>query len=281
MNGFKRQMFGAVFAIALLGCSDYTSTAPGNGGGGGGTPPATAVLLRDIVTPHLPSPFYHFEYDADGVVSDISFASGFTDYRVINENGRISELDNHTPLATQDRLTYQYDDAGRVSQISYVHPDNEVFVRVSLTYDGDKLTGLQRERLTGGSFVVNKIVSFSYYPDGNLEQLVEHFPAVEGLQTEATLTQQFEGYDDKINVDGFALLHDEFFDHLVFLPGVQLQKGNAARTTQTGDGLNFREDRVYQYDEQDRPTSVSGDFVELNGENAGRHTATGSVYTYY
>jgi len=57
MGSMKRLMPGAVLMALFLGCGE-SSTSPGN------SPPA--VLLRDIVIPHLPSPYYHFEYDATG-----------------------------------------------------------------------------------------------------------------------------------------------------------------------------------------------------------------------
>ena len=40
------------------------------------TPPAPPVLLRDVVIPNLPAPYYHFEYDTGGRVRAASFASG-------------------------------------------------------------------------------------------------------------------------------------------------------------------------------------------------------------
>src|SRR5829696_108736 len=44
--------------------------------------PAPRVLLKDIVIPRLPSPYYHFTYDAAGRVDSVSFASELTRYQV-------------------------------------------------------------------------------------------------------------------------------------------------------------------------------------------------------
>jgi len=275
MRSMKRLMPGAVLVALFLGCGE--STSPGDSGGGQ-VPPA--VLLRDVVIPNLPSPYYHFEYDATGRVTAASFASGFTMYQVIYQGDRISELRNNT-LGNQDRLEYTYDGAGRVTRINYVRPNDSVFTRLALTYAGERLAGLERQRLLSGTFVVDKTMAFSYYPDGNLEELTEHHPAIGGMQPEATTLDRFEQYDAKINVDGFGLLHDEFFDHLVLLPGVQLQKGNPARVIHTGDGINYQVDNVYRYDGQDRPLTTTGDFVYLTGPDAGKHFQTGSVFTYY
>src|SRR6185437_12506507 len=114
----------------------------------------------------------------------------------------------------------------------------------------------------------------------NLLQLVDHRPAVAGLQDETTSIDRFEQYDDGINVDGFSLIHNDFFDHLFLLPGVRLQKGNPGRETLTGDGENYRVDYVYTYDAAHRPLSKTGTLVITSGTNAGQTIQTQSLFTY-
>ena len=220
MGSLKRMMPAALLATVLLGCGD-SATDPGNGGGGGGggQVPPPAVLLKDIVIPNLPSPYYHFEYDATGRISAVSFASGFTMYQVTYQGDRITKLQNNS-LGNQDRLEYIYNSVGRLIGINYIRPDNSVFTRLSLSLVGGKLTSLRRFRLIDGAFVIDKAMNFSYYPDGNLEELTEIRPEIVGLQPETTTIDRFEQYDDKINVDGFSLIHDEFFDHKVLLPEI-------------------------------------------------------------
>jgi hypothetical protein len=243
-------------------------------------PPEPAVLLRDIVISNLPSPYYHFEYDAAGRVAAASFASGLTDYEVVYDGGRISELRN---IAIQNgtRLAYLYDDAGRVSLVKYLDANGLVFTTVFLTYDGQKLTRIERDQRVAGGFIIDKTMALSYYPDGNLREITEHRPPVDGQPTETTTVDRFEQYDDNINVDGFSLIHDDFFDHLILLPGVRLQKGNPARQTHTGDGLNFAIDYSYTYDNKNRPLTKTGEALLLNGADAGRRVQLSSVFSYY
>lgn len=274
MSGIRQLMPGVALTVLLLGCGE-SATAPGNNPGGG-----QAVLLQDVVLSSLPSPYYHFAYDAAGRVQTVSFASGFTMYDVVYEGGRISEMKNNT-LGNQDRLEYLYDNAGRVSIVRYVKPDGVVFTRLLLSYAGEKLTRIERMRSLAGGFATDRIISLSYYPDGNLLDLTDHHPFIEGQQQETNTVDHFEQYDHGINVDGFGLLHSEFFDHLVLLPGVQLQKGNPARETLTGDGTNFSVDYTYTYDDQGRPVNKSGDLVLLNGADAGRRIQVQSQFTYY
>jgi hypothetical protein len=266
-----------VLAAALFACNgDSGTTAP--------TPPdptPSPVLLRDMVVSNLPSPFYHFEYDAAGRIKFASYASELTRYDVTYDAaGRISEMRNNI-LVNHDRLQYVYDDAGRVSEVRYVDSNGVIFTVVFLTYDGSRLTGLERDRRVEGGFIVEKRMSFSYYPDGNLMDVTEHRPPVEGSQTETTTVDHFEQYDEGINVDGFDLIHDDFFDHLVLLPGVQLQKGNPAREIRTGDGINFSIVYRYDYDGKNRPLAKHGTVTLTNGSDAGRVIPISSTFTYY
>jgi hypothetical protein len=201
-------------------------------------------------------------------------------YEVIYQGDRISELKNHT-LGNRDRLEYFYDSAGRVSRVSYVRPDGLVYTRLLLSYAGEKLTRVDRQLSLAAGFTTEKTVSLSYDPDGNLLELTEHRPFIAGRQEETTTVDRFEQYDEAINVDGFDLLHSDFFDHLVLLPGVVLQKGNPARVTRSGDGTNYSVDYSYTYDDRGRPLRKNGDLLILNGSDAGRRFQIQSGFTYY
>jgi hypothetical protein len=244
-------------------------------------PPPPAVRLRDIVVRNLPSPYYHFEYDTSGRVKAASFASGFLIYDVVYDGGgRISETRTNI-LVNRDRLVYVYDEVGRVATIRYVDPDDLTFMTLSLFYDARKLTRLERARRVGSAFVIDKTMSFSYHADGNLAELTTRRLPTDVQPQAITTIDRFEAYDDKINVDGFSLIHDEFFDHLVLLPGVELQKGNPARQVRTGDGTTFIVDYHYTYDAENRPLTKTGDLLQTNGRDAGRTFQTSSVFSYY
>ena len=243
-------------------------------------PPPPAVLLKDVLIATLPSPYYHFEYDATGRMTFASFASDLTRYDLSYAGGRLSEMRNNI-LVNHDRLVYTYDDAERVAEVSYVDDSGVVFTRVHYSYDGRKLIGVERERKTANGFIIDKTMALSYGGDGNLSDLTEHYAAIPGVQDDATFTDHYEQYDAGINVDGFGLLHDEFFDHLVLLPQVDLQKNNPGRVTRTGDGLNYRVEYSYTYDDQNRPLTKAGELTILNGSTAGQHIQTSSVFSYY
>jgi hypothetical protein len=265
----------SLIAAGVVACSSDTgTTAPDSP-----EPPAPpAVLLREIDIPHLPSPYYHFDYDAQGRISGASFASGLTRYDVTYDGNRIKELAS-TP-GNGDKLQYSYDAAGQVDTVRYVDSNGMLFETVSLSYSGNQLSRLERRRVLGGVLVLEKEMSFAYYADGNVAQIVDHRPAVAGRQPESRTIDEFEQYDDNINVDGFSLIHNDFFDHLVLLPGVVLQKGNPLKETFTADSESYTATYTYSYDSR-RPTTKSGAVVFTTGPLAGETFQTLSRFTYY
>src|SRR6266513_2124782 len=213
-----------LWGVLLAGCSDVmVSSEPPSPPPP--PPPPAAVLLKDIVIARLPAPYYHFEYDSGGRIAVVSFASGLTNYNVTYAGGRIAELQNNI-IVNHDRLVYAYDGAGRVAGVRYVDANGATFTVVVFSYDGQKLIGVERDRRVVGGFIIDKTMSMTYDSTGNLRDLTEHRPAIAGLQNEETSVVHFEQYDSGINVDGFGLIHDDFFDHLILLPGVELQESS-------------------------------------------------------
>jgi hypothetical protein len=260
-----------ILAATVIACSgEPEPTAP--------IPPAPAVLLRDIVVASLPSPFYQFEYDAAGRIRTASYASGLRVYDVRYDGAGITEM--REVAGNRDHLQYLYDDAGRVGAIFYLDANGADYTHIFFSYAGQLLTGIERSRQIEDAFIIDKTISLSYDDAGNLQELIEQRPALEGIQDATTTFDRYEGYDDGINVDGFGLIHTEFFDHLLLLPGVQLQKGNPAHVTRTGDGINFTVDYSYTYDGK-RPLTKSGSLTLTNGPDAGRKIAISSAFTYY
>jgi hypothetical protein len=241
------------------------------------TPPA--ALLKEIVIPHLPSPYYHFEYDATGNPNFASFASDFTRYNIIYDAGRIHEMRNDI-LVNKDRLQYSYDSNGNITSVDYADSTGAVYTKVDLFYSNSKLIKLERARKSGADFVLDKRSTMSYYEDGNLKDITYHYLPFNG-QTEAFYTSHFEWYDNKPNPDWFDLIHNEFFDHFFLLPGVQLQKNNPGREIRTGDGTNYTVDYIYNYNEKNFPLNKKGSLLITNGPDAGKRFETNSFYSYY
>jgi hypothetical protein len=237
-------------------------------------------MLKDIVIPNLPSPYYHFEYNADSSISVASFASDFRRYDVVYAGGRINETTNNVG-GLQEKVQYFYDTNGNVTDVDYLDLAGTVYTKIAFTYADGKLIKLERRRKRDTAFVVNKVMSFLYYQDDNLNEIIDHRPAVTGLQEESTTATWFGEYDNKVNVDGFSVIHNEFFDHLLLLPNVQFQKNNPKKELFSAAETAYQINYVYTYNERNLPITKHGDGMITAGATAGQSIQTNASYSYY
>jgi hypothetical protein len=269
------QLWSLVLGVMLISCKRQKENLPPPP-----SPQPSTVLLKDMVVDRLPSPYYHFEYDASKRVSFVSFASELTRYDVIYDGANISAMRNNI-LVNKDQLLYVYGSSGDVELIVYTDSTGHSYKTLDLFYNGPKLVRIDRAARSGNTgFVQEKTVTMTYYDDGNLKDITNHFLPYNG-QPEISYTVHYDHYDDKINVDGFTLLHSEFFDHLFLLPGVQLQKNNPGTETYTGDGDNYTVNYTYTYNEKNAPLTKTGDLVFVTGPLTGRHYPLNTTFSYY
>jgi hypothetical protein len=244
--------------------------------------PAKKVLLKDITIPHLPSPYYHFEYDSDSLVSKVDYSSGYTIYDVIYNGGKIAEMRNNI-LVNHDTLRYSYDNAGKPVLIQFINDANIIYRVVRFSYKGDQVKEISwDQRQADAGFLTDRNLTFTYHPDGNVKTITEHRPAMSG-SPEFNSVLQFEQYDDKINVDDFSLIHDGIHDHLFLLQGFRLQKNNPGKETYSGGvvRLMYAVDYTYTYNSDNTPSRKAGDLLFTAGIDSGRRFQTESDYTYY
>jgi len=243
-------------------------------------PPGTpAVLgLKDLNERNLPSPYYHFDYNDSGLIARASHTSGLYSYNIEYSGKEILTMKNKG--GNRDVLHYEYAD-GKPSAIKIANDKGVVYRQVSLHYNAFKqLSVVLWEVLVNGGFSSERSQEFSYYPNGNLSRLIEHYEHV-GSQLESWATDNFEDYDDNVNTDGFTLLKPQQLMHLLVLPGVQLQLNNPRRVIHTGDGPNYAIDYTYICDPVGRPMVKNGDLLWTSGPDSGKHFATQSTYSYY
>lgn len=245
-------------------------------------PPATEQrLLKTIVYQSLPSPYYHFEYDLNRQVSKASFASGAFTYSLHYQGSKLHEM--KTVLApTKIGVAYQHDNSGRISFVKISNEDgSQVFKRGFLTYDNqNRLTEIEWELNTSSGFALQRTLSFNYYADGNLSEKKDHRHFIDGRQQEAIYIDRFEAYDDKVNGDGFSLLH-ETSEYLVLFPGVKLQHNNPGKLVRTGDGTNYEITYSYSYNSGKQPMQRTGNMLITNGPQAGQQFHLIADYSYY
>jgi hypothetical protein len=245
-------------------------------------PTSSQGNLKTIVYQNLPSPYYHFEYDANGRVNKAAFGSAAFTYNLLYQGDKVQEMKS-VLAPTKISVSYQYDDAGRISFVKISNEDgSQVFKRGFLTYDNkNRLTELEWELNTPtGGYIVQRTLSFSYYADGNLSEKRDHRHLIDGKQQEALYIDRFEQYDDKVNTDGFSLLH-ESSEHLVLFPGVKLQHNNPAKLIRTGDGTNYEITYTYSYNNNKKPVQRTGSMLLTNGPQSGQTFQLVATYSYY
>ena len=263
--------------VLLLSCKKEHQPRPAN------IPvtPTKHILLKDITIPNLPSPYYHFEYNTDSLVTKADFASGYTIYDVLYNGSKISEMRNNI-IVNHDTLRYSYDNTGKVTMIKFINTANVIYRLVFFTYNGNLIKEIEWDRkLSDGNYFIDRTLNFSFYADGNVKTITEHRPPVPGVDDYLSV-QTFDQYDDKINVDDFSLVHDGIHDHLFLFQGFRLQKNNPRKETLSVNGTDlYTIDYTYTYNSDNTPSDKAGDFLYLSGQYAGQRFQTNSFYTYY
>jgi hypothetical protein len=269
------------FGVILFSCKKNNISDPIDPPPAQPNVPTKHVLLKDITIPHLPSPYYHFEYNADSMVTKADFDSGLTMYDIFYSDKKISEMRNNI-LVNHDTLRYLYDNAGKVAMIKFINDANVIYRHVIFTYSGDMIKEIEWDRKSGNSdFFIDRTVTFSFDSVGNLKTMTDHRLPFNG-SPEQTLITMFEHYDEGINVDDFGLIHDGIHDHLFLLQGFRLQRNNPGKETFSVNGVNlYTVDYTYVYNTDSAPSIKKGDFVYLSGSDNGKRFETNSIYTYY
>ena len=278
---YRYALLSLTFVVILFSCRKEQGPQTTDPPTPSPNPPVKHVLLKDITTPHLPSPYYHFEYNTDSLPSKVDFASGFTIYNILYTGNKISE-ERDGFIVTQVTLRYSYEPAGKLNQIDFINQSNFIYRRVHFIFDGNMIKEIDwATRAADSIFIIDRTVTFTFYPDNNVKTLVDHRSAFNG-SPEVTLTTLFEQYDSNVNVDDFSLLHDQFHDHLFLLQGFRLQKNNPGKETFTvNDSTLYTNDFTYVYNADNTPSNKKGNFTYISGPDAGKRVEINSYYTYY
>ena len=242
-------------------------------------PPPGLVLLKDISYSSLPSPFYHFEYDANWRINKFSFSSALGQYNVSYAENGISNIEK-TNATNHDKLIYTYESIGKPSVVEYTYSNGEVYERCFITYSGNQLSKMEWEvKPTTIGFINLRELSFTYYDDGNLKDVTGHGFAIDGVQEEYTYTEHYENYDNKKNTDDFAIYQTPN-DHTLLLPGIKLQQNNPGKVIRTGAPFSFEITYAYTYN-NDYPVNRTGNLKITSGTDTGKQFTLTAGYTYY
>ena len=278
---YRQVLMSLTFAVILFSCKKDRESVTTDPPPIRPNPTEKHVLLKDIIAPQLPSPYYHFEYNNDSLPSKVDFASGFSMYDILYNGNKIGEMRNNI-IVNHDTLRYSYDSAGKLTMIKFINESNIVYRLVNFTYDGDLIKEIEWNIKEGNiGYYIDRRVTFTFYPDSNLKTMIDFRAAFNG-SPEQTLTTMFEQYDDKINVDDFSLIHDQYHDHLFLFQGFRLQKNNPGNETFTVNSVVFyTNDFTYVYNADNTPSHKKGNFIYHSGSDSGKVFETNASYTYY
>ena len=263
---------------ALFSChkgKDYPSETPAN------PHSFVALKLKDIDIASLPSPYYHFEYSGDKHISSFNFSNGLI-YDITYTGDDLTLMKNNTAGTSKDSVKYNYTD-NKLTRVTVTADVGVTYRRAFLTYyPSGQLQKLEWElKLDNEPFAKEQSFTFTYYPDGNVKEILQQYFAV-GPLSEATFTDKYENYDDKINVDGFTLVEPSRLKLPILIPGITLQVNNVGRIVRIGGAaVTYEVNYTYTYDGTGRPLMKTGDFVNTSGPDIGQHYELQTTYSYY
>lgn len=237
------------------------------------------IMLKDIEAERLPSPYYHFEYDALHFVKRVSFASDYFVYDVSYENMRVSKLIN---IINKDSLVYEYSD-GQVSDIEeFSGRTGKLVYNYHLSYNSGKQLAqvLWYHYPDVGESFLYKRAALAYHPDGNLASIDWYYTLSPGPLSWSSRSE-FSEYDNKTNTTDLVLLKENwFFDSYLFLPQVTLQKNNPMKEHITSATNEYFISNSYDY-QNGLPTTKYSLVNQTKGENPAPPTQVATHFSYY
>ncbi|MGC4035209.1 MAG: hypothetical protein QM764_04545 [Chitinophagaceae bacterium] len=240
-----------------------------------------ALKLKDISRGIFPSPYYHFEYRDDKYIAVFNFSNGLN-YDMTYNGDNLTLMKNNTEGTTKDSIKYHYT-GHQLTHIIVTTGNGTTYRRAFLSYyNSGQLKELEWELLVdNGVFAREQSFSFSYYPDGNVKEIVQDYFAI-GQLPATSFTDRYENYDHKKNADGFTLVEPSRFNVPILVPGITLQMNNPGRVVRSGGATpTFEANYNYTYDANDRPLVKIGDFVHTSGPDAGQHYQLQTTFSYY
>lgn len=240
---------------------------------------ARTILLKNIEAEHLPSPYFHFEYDELHYVKKISFASDLYVYDVKYENKRVKKM---TKVFSNDSLVYNYKN-GQVSEIkqfSGVNGDLTYSYRFTYNSKNQLTQAFWHHYSANGEDFLFKRADLVYHSDGNLAS-IDWYYAVSPAPLSWASRIEFADYDNKTNVNGIILLSDSyFFDSYLFLPQVILQKNNPKKEHIVSATNEYFISDSYDY-QNDLPVTKYSLVNQTKGGNGGGSIQVATHFSYY
>jgi hypothetical protein len=153
--------------ILMISCHKEPSNQPA-------LPGTASLKLKDLNAQNLPSPFYHFEYDDSGKITLAGYSSGLRIYDVNYNGSHIESMENIADLS-HIRLEYEYSN-GDLLAVKVKDKDGVTLRHCIFTFSpSHQLQQMDWDVADGNvGFYLEQTMTFSYYPDGNVMEIVTH-----------------------------------------------------------------------------------------------------------
>ncbi len=228
-----------------------------------------SVRLKEIVVLNSPTPYFHFGYNNASYIANLSYSSGRHVYNYFYEKGRIDSVSSSSADASY--LLYQYNG----QQVKSVQQYDATGLKktVLITYDNLNRV-IKMEWRAISSAVVEKLVEFQYYDNGNLSQMKKIYPG-----SRVTSTTLYQAYDTKRNVDAFSIFQD-FAEQVILLPAVRFQYNNPTKMEVTSGANERIIEHTYLYNDS-LPVERNSVTRVTAGPSAGQIFTGKTVFSYY
>jgi hypothetical protein len=240
---------------------------------------ARKILVKEVEVSALPSPFFHFEYDAQNFVTAIHFANDIKTYHPIYQNKRVIRVNKINTSGFNDGyMLYTYNNQNVIAIDEY-NKHSQKFLKHELSYNNARqLTQIIWKNYTSTSENLYKKIDFDYWEDGNLKNASTYLN--NGTELEFMYKDSYSQYDNKECVDDFYL-YKQFMESVIFLPQVKLQKNNAHRLETTTPAYTNRVDWQFDFS-GNLPIKKTGSMYQIAGPNVGNTPATFyTTFSYY
>ncbi|RYY98432.1 MAG: hypothetical protein EOO11_08035 [Chitinophagaceae bacterium] len=277
----RKTLIAAAVLLGLAACKkDHALPGAGAPATPGTEVPAAddrrTVLLKEITASGLPGPLYRFSYDTAGYATALDYAAGFHKYRIDYSNRRVTQMTN---TQSGDVLRYDYRN-GQVTAIRHFDSTGRRAWTYGFRYNpGGQLQELRWYRCGPGAAdsLLERQVALAWGADGNLASWTDTL-RVNGLMTPGNTTV-YSDYDNGVNVDDFYLFRS-FFEEVLYLPGVRLQRNNPRSIRILGSINDYAIDHTYSY-AQGLPVLKTGRMRQTRGGNPGQEISLRTSYSYY
>jgi hypothetical protein len=135
----------------------------------------TGLKVKDITEKNLPSPYYHFEYNDTGNITIAGFQAGLRTYDVEYNGKNIESMENTVDPINKVRLDYEYRN-GDLFVVRVKDKNGVTFRHCIFSFSpSHQLLQMDWDVAEGTvGFLLEQTLTFSYYPDGNVMQIVTH-----------------------------------------------------------------------------------------------------------